>query len=438
MAVSKTQGLGKKRTQSGLPAKFIAYFKALGPGLITGASDDDPSGIGTYSQTGAAYGYGQLWTMLFTLPLMTGVQELCARIALQTGTGLAVNIRRHFPKPVLYFCVTLLFIANTVNLGADLGAMAAAGTLLLGIPFVIWLVAITVVSTALLVLFDYRRYARVLRFLTLSLLAYILVPFVSPMDWAQAARSTFIPTLSLDKHYMLNMVALLGTTISPYLFFWQADQEVEEEIEKGKTSERKRRGVSRPELRWMRTDITSGMLISNVVAWFIIATTASTLSTHGVRTIASAPQAAQALKPVAGNFAYALFAVGIIGTGLLAVPILAGSAAYAVAEALKMREGLYLKVRQAPGFYAVIILSTAVGFAMNLMGIDPIQALYYSAVLNGLVAPPLLVIIMLLGNNHHIMKDKANGRVSNVLGWTTTALMTVAAGALLLSIVTGA
>ncbi len=437
MAVSKTEGLAKKRANDSLLAKFIAYLKALGPGLITGASDDDPSGIGTYSQTGAAFGYGQLWTMLFTVPLMTGIQEQCARIALQTGTGLAVNIRRHFPKPVLYFCVMLLFIANTINLGADLGAMAAAGTMLLGIPFVIWLVAITVVSTALLVFVEYRRYARVLRFLTLALFAYVLVPFVSPMDWGQAARGTFIPTLSLDRNYLLNLVAVLGTTISPYLFFWQANQEVEEEINEGKTSERKRRGVSALQLKWMRTDVTSGMLLSNVVAWFIIATTASTLAAHGVRTIESAPQAAEALKPIAGNFAYALFAIGIIGTGLLAVPILAGSAAYAVSEALKMREGLYLKVRQAPGFYAVIVLSTVVGFAMNLMGIDPIRALYYSAVLNGLVAPPLLVIIMLLGNNRHIMKDKANGRVSNTLGWITTALMTVAAGALLFSIVTG-
>jgi NRAMP (natural resistance-associated macrophage protein)-like metal ion transporter len=437
MAVSKTRSAQKETKQPSRLERIKAYVRALGPGVITGASDDDPSGIGTYSQTGAAFGYTQLWTPLFTIPLMIGMQEICARIALQTGSGLAVNIRRHFPKPVLYFCVSLLFIANTINLGADLGAMADAGTLLLGIPFLIWLVAITVLSAALLIFMEYRRYARVLQFLTLSLFAYLLVPFVSPMDWGQAVRHTVIPTVQLDKDYMVNLVALLGTTISPYLFFWQANQEVEEEINAGKTTERKRQGVSKLQLKWMRTDVTSGILLSNVVFWFIVATTASTLFQHGVRNIDSATQAAEALRPIAGNFAYTLFAVGILGTGLLAVPILAGSAAYAVAEAFKMREGLYLKARQAPGFYGVIILSTVVGFAMNLVGINPIQALYYSAVLNGLVAPPLLVIIMLLGNNPHVMKDEVNGRISNTLGWITTVLMTLAAGALLFSMSTG-
>ncbi len=437
MAVSKTRTAEKESKPSGRLDRLKVYVRALGPGLITGASDDDPSGIGTYSQTGAAFGYAQLWTPLFTIPLMIGAQEICARIALQTGSGLAANIRRHFPRPILYFCVALLFVANTINLGADLGAMADAGTLLLGIPFLIWLVAITVFSAALLIFIEYRRYARVLQFLTLSLFAYLLVPFVSPMDWGQALRHTVIPTVQLDKDYMLNLVALLGTTISPYLFFWEANQEVEEQINEGKTTVRKRQGVSEMQLKWMRTDVTSGMLLSNVVFWFIIATVASTLYQHGVRNIESATQAAEALRPIAGNFAYTLFAVGILGTGLLAVPILAGSAAYAMAEALKMREGLYLKVRQAPGFYGMIVLSMVVGFAMNLLGINPIQALYYSAVLNGLVAPPLLVIIMLLGNDRRVMKDKANGRLSNTLGWITTGLMTLAAGALLFSMLMG-
>jgi NRAMP (natural resistance-associated macrophage protein)-like metal ion transporter len=437
MAVSKTQQIQKEQRQASRLDSLKLYLKTLGPGLITSASDDDPSGIGTYSQTGAAFGYAQLWTALFTVPLMTGTQEICARIALYTGTGLATTIRKYYPKPVLYFCVALLFIANTINLGADLGAMAAAGNMLLGIPFIAWLVGITLLSACLEIFVDYKRYARVLRYLTLCLFAYLLVPFVSPMNWGEALRHTLIPTIQFNKDYILNLVALLGTTISPYLFFWQANQEIEEEIDAGKTTVHKRRGVSKLELKWMRTDVTSGMLLSNVVAWFIIATTASTLFAHGVRNIDSAPQAAEALKPIAGNFAYLLFAVGIIGTGLLAVPILAGSAAYAVAETFKLREGLYLKVRQAPGFYGVIALSTVVGFAMNLFGINPIQALYYSAVLNGLVAPPLLVIIMLISNNRAIMKDRANGRVSNTLGWVTTALMTVAAAALLFSIIVG-
>ncbi len=437
MGVSKTQSVQKETKQAGALERIKVYVRALGPGLVTGASDDDPSGIGTYSQTGAAFGYAQLWTMLFTIPLMIGTQEICARIALETGSGLAANIRKHFPKPVLYFSVTLLFAANTINLGADLGAMAAAGKLLLGIPFLIWLVAITVVSAVLVVWVDYHRYARVLRFLTLSLFAYLLVPFVSSMDWGQAVRSTVLPTVQLDKDYLLNLVALLGTTISPYLFFWQANQEVEEEIDEGKTTVHQRRGVSAMQLKWMRTDVTSGMLLSNVVAWFIIATTASTLFRHGVRNIDSATQAAEALRPIAGNLAYLLFAIGIIGAGLLAVPILAGSAAYAVAETFKLREGLYLKARQAPGFYGAIVLSTVVGFAMNLVGINPIHALYYSAVLNGLVAPPLLLIILLLGNNRRVMKGRVNGRVSNAMGWITTALMTLAAAALLFSLWAG-
>ncbi len=437
MAASKAQEAEKQAQQGGAWGKVKAYFKILGPGLVTGASDDDPSGIGTYSQTGAQFGYTQLWTALFTFPLMAAVQEICARVALQTGTGLAATIRKHYPKPVLYVCVTLLLIANTINLGADLGAMAASGKLLLGIPFLIWLIAITVVSVLLQVFVNYAHYSRILRFLTLTLLAYLLVPFVTPQDWGQALRNTLIPTIQFNKDYIFNLVAILGTTISPYLFFWQTNQEVEEEIEQGKVTERSRRGVSKVELRWMRTDVTSGMFLSNVVAWFIFVTTASTLFRGGIHNIDSAPQAAEALRPIAGNLAYVLFAAGIIGTGLLAVPILAGSAAYAVAETFKLREGLYLKLRQAPGFYAVIILAMVVGFAMNLVGINPIQALYYTAVLNGIIAPPLLIIIMLVSNNRKIMKDKVNGRFVNILGWLATAAMTVAALALIISLATG-
>lgn len=437
MAASKVQQADKELKQASPIGKLVIYLKTLGPGLITGASDDDPSGIGTYSQTGAQFGYGQLWTALFTFPLMTIIQEMCARIGMQTGSGLAEVLRKHYPKPILYACVSLLFFANVINLGADLGAMAASAQMLFGIPFIVWLVAITLLSVALQVFVSYSQYANVLRLLTLSLFVYLIVPFVAQMDWGQALRSTVVPSVAFNKDYALNLVAILGTTISPYLFFWQASQEVEEEVKQGRVKPQARHGVSRVAIKWMRTDVTSGMLLSNVVTWFIIATTASTLFRSGVHDIDSATKAAEALKPVAGSAAYSLFAIGIIGTGLLAVPVLAGSGAYAIAEAFKLREGLYLKLKQAPGFYSVIIISVAIGFAMNLIGVNPMQALYYTAILNGIVAPPLLVMIMLIGNNRKIMQDKVNGRVSNIVGWVTTVFMTVAAAALLVSLALG-
>ena len=426
-----------KLEHSGPWGKLKVYLNALGPGLITGASDDDPSGIGAYSQTGAQFGYAQLWTALFTFPLMTAIQEICARVALQTGSGLAHALRKYYPKPVLYFCVALLFIANTINLGADLGAMAAAAQLLFGLPHLVWLIAISLLSVVLETFVAYKRYARVLRYLTLSLFAYFLVPFVSPQNWGQALRDTVIPTIQFNKDYLLNLVAILGTTISPYLFFWQASEEIEEQIDEGRKTLKSRKGVSKVELKWMRTDVVSGMLFSNIVMWFIMVTTASTLFQHGIKNIDSALKAAEALRPIAGEFAYLLFAVGIIGTGLLAVPILAGSAAYAVAETFKLREGLNLKLRQAPGFYGIIAVSILLGFAINLIGINPIQALYYAAVLNGIVAPPLLVMIMLIGNNRSIMKSRVNRGMSNTLGWIATIAMSIAAGALLLMLGTG-
>lgn len=434
MAESKAQQAEKELRRSTGLGKISVYLKSLGPGLITGASDDDPSGIGTYSQTGAQFGYGQLWTAVFTFPLMAAVQEICARIALHTGLGLAEVIREHYPKPILYMSVLLLFIANSINIGADLGAMAASCQLLLNIPFSLWLILITVLSVTLEIFVSYKQYARLLRFLTLSLFAYILVAFVVPQDWHSVLRSTIIPTLRSHKEYLLNLVAVLGTTISPYLFFWQASQEVEEQIDEGKTTPAARKRVSKTELKWMRTDVTAGMFFSNLVMWFIIVTTASTLFRHGVTDIDSAVKAAEALRPISGRFASALFAAGIVGTGLLAVPILAGSSAYAVAETFRLREGLYLKLRQAWGFYGVIAFSTLVGAAMNFAGINPIKALYYTAVINGIVAPPLLWIIMFIGNNRNIMQDKVNGRRSNILGWITTVAMTIAAVALLLSL----
>ncbi len=433
MSTSKAAKTEKEMRQHGPFGKIGVYLKALGPGLITGASDDDPSGIGTYSQTGAQFGYAQLWTALLTFPLMAGIQEICARIAMHTGTGLAGLIRRHYPKPVLYLCVSLLFVANTVNLAADLGAMAASCRLLLGLPFLAWLVSITFIDIVLEIFVNYRHYARVLRFLTLSLLAYAMAFIVTQKDWGQALRHTFIPTVRLNREYLLNLAAILGTTISPYLFFWQASQEIEEEIDEGKVTAKARKKVTRVELKWMRADVVSGMFFSNLVMWFIIAVTASSLFSQGITEIDSALKAAEALKPIAGNFAHVVFAIGIVGTGLLAVPILAGSTAYAVAETFRLREGLYLKLRQAPGFYGVIAFSTLIGFTIDLIGINPIRALYYAAILNSIVAAPLLLMIMLIGNNRGIMMDKMNSRISNTLGWITTAMMTFVAVALLLT-----
>jgi NRAMP (natural resistance-associated macrophage protein)-like metal ion transporter len=435
MAQSKVEEAEDHFQRSGPLGRLQVYLRMLGPGLITGASDDDPSGIGTYSQTGAQFGYSQLWTALLTFPLMTAIQEMCARIALETGAGLAAVIRDHYPKPILYFCVSLLVLANTINIGADLGAMAAAGQLLVNAPFLVWLLATALLTVALEIFVEYQQYARVLRFLTLSLFAYVGVVCVVSQDRGHVVRSTLLVKLRFDQEYWLNLVAILGTTISPYLFFWQAGQEIEEEIADGKVTRAARQGVSYTELKWMRTDVTAGMFFSNLVIWCIIVATASTLFSHGINHIDSAPQAAEALRPIAGDFAYLLFALGVIGTGLLAVPILAGSAAYAVAEAFELREGLYLKWRQAPGFYGVLAVATLVGTAFNVLGVNPMHALYYTAVLNGLVAPPLLVMIMLIANSRAIVEDRVNRVFSNASGWVTTLAMTAAAGALLISLV---
>lgn len=407
----------------------------LGPGFITGASDDDPSGIGTYAQTGAGFGYAQLWTALCTFPLMAAVQEMCARIALQTGGGLVYNLRRSYPRGLLYLAVGLLTLANTVNIGADLGAMAASAQLLVQVPFIPLLVFITLLAVLLEVFVPYASYAKVLRVLALSLLAYVFAAFVVPQDWVRILQSTLIPSAEWSTAYLMNVVAILGTTISPYLFFWQAGEEMEEEVALGRRTVRARRGMTRTELRWMHTDIISGMFFSNVAMFFIMVTAASTLAPHGITTIESAPQAAEALRPIAGNAAFLLFAAGIIGTGLLAVPVLAGATAYAVAELFHWREGLFQKLRQAHGFYAVIMIATFVGATMNFLGINPMRALYYTAVLNGLVAPPLLFMILHVARSKRIMRQRVNGPLANVLGWTAWVLLSSAGVALLFMLV---
>lgn len=404
-------------------------LKNLGPGFITGASDDDPSGIATYSQTGAQFGYSQLWTAPFSFPFMTAVQEMCGRIGLVTGKGLAGVIRQHYARPVLYFAVLTLFIANMVNIGANLGAMASSLELVSGINFIFWLFLITLVCVVLQIYVKYKTYANILKYLTFSLFAYVIAVFIIPQDWSQVLVSTIKPTFSLDKSYLLNIVAILGTTISPYLFFWQAGEEVEEEVEDGKISSM---GVGKPDvtakdIRGMKLDTIIGMFFSNLVMFFVIATTASTLYVGGVSDIKTASDAAIALKPLAGDAAFILFTAGIVGTGFLAIPVLAGASGYAVSETFGWKRGLSKKFYQARAFYAVIAVSTALGLFINFTSIPPFKLLYYTAILNGLCAPPLLILIMLISNNKNILGRRTNNIFSNVLGWTITVIMSVCA-----------
>jgi NRAMP (natural resistance-associated macrophage protein)-like metal ion transporter len=416
--------------------KLKRLFKILGPGFVTGAADDDPSGIGTYSQTGAQFGYSQLWLALFSFPFMVIVQEMCGRIGLVSGKGLSRLIKKHYPAPLLYTLIAMLLLANIINIGADLGAMAESASLLWGFPHWMWLIVITVTSLLLQVFVPYKRYSNVLKYLTLSLLAYIVTAFILKLNWKEVGLATILPHISFDKDYLMNIVAILGTTISPYLFFWQASEEVECLVEENKIKDM---SVGTPDtdsldIPEMRIDTLVGMFFSQVVMYFIIVTAAATLNAHHITHVDSATKAAQALKPIAGEFASWLFAAGIIGTGLLAVPVLAGSGAYAIAEARGWHLGLYKKLIEAKAFYAVIVISVLLGLCVNFIGIRPFDLLYYTAILNGLCAPPLMVLILLLANNSDIMGKNKNKTASNWIGWFITGLMSVAAIALLLNI----
>src|SRR5674476_726421 len=400
-------------------------FKKIGPGFITGAADDDPSGVATYSQTGAIFGFSQLWLALFSLPFMVVIQQMCWRMGMVTGKGLAGIINENYSKPMLYFAVSMLVIANTINIGADLGAMATSAQMLLGLPFLFCLCLMTGFIIILEIFVTYKTYSKILKYLALTLFAYVLTAFIVKPDWGIILKNTVLPQIQFSKDYLLNVVAILGTTISPYLFFWQESQEVEEEISEGKISDI---GVGKPRVSRksvinMDWDTVVGMLFSQAIMFFIIITTAATLHANGITKIETASQAAEALRPVAGNLAYLLFATGIIGTGLLAVPILAGSSAYAVSETMGMREGLSKKTRLAPGFYGVIAASTFVGMLISWLGIDPIKALYYAAALNGLTAPPLMVLIILIANNKKIMGKYVNKQLGNSLGWIIVLVM---------------
>lgn len=402
------------------------FWYLLGPGLTTGASDDDPSGIATYSQAGAQYGFGLLWLAAFTFPLMAVIQEMCARIGLVTGRGLAGNIRVHFGRKVLYISTLFLFAANTFNIGADIGAMANAVQLIIPrFNFSVLVVGFTLLILLLQIFTPYVRYAKYLKWLALVLFAYILSAILAHPNWHTVIGHSIVPHITFSKDQLLIICAILGTTITPYLFFWQTSQEIEEEIAVGQTTLKARAGSAPAEIKKMRIDVWSGMFLSNVVMFFIIAACASVLFSHGITNISTAAQAAQALRPFAGNATFWLFAIGIMGMGLLAIPVMAGASAYAISESMGKRQGLNSKLKQASAFYGVIIISMLLGLAMNFLGINPIKALIYSAVLNGIVAPIILVLILLLARNKHIMGEWKNSKLGGFFGWGLTILMAI-------------
>ena len=413
--------------------KFKSFVRELGPGLVTGAADDDPSGIATYSLAGAAFGYHLLWTAIVTLPLMTAVQLMCARIGVVTRRGLAAVLREHYSRWLLWFACLLLLVANTINIAADLGGMAAAASMLSGIPSVWFVPAFTIAILALLIFASYAYMTRIFKWLTLVLFAYVLAAFVANPDWFEVFRETFLPRIQYTQDYLLTFVAILGTTISPYLFFWQAAQnaEQEEHLEK-KIEGRPRRAMER-ELRSSGRDVGAGMFISNLIMFFIILTAGATLHKAGQTNIETAEQAAAALRPLAGNAAYLLFTLGLVGTGMLAVPVLAGSAAYALAEAGAWNAGMSEKIHDARNFYGVIAIAMLIGMAMNFAHFNAVRLLFWTAVINGLLAPPLIIILLFVCNNPKVMGDHRNGWKLNLFGILAAALMTFAGAALVFS-----
>ncbi len=421
------------------PHKPIAglqgFLAELGPGLITGAADDDPSGISTYSVAGASFGYATLWTALLSFPLMAAVQLMCARLGMVTGCGLASVIRTRYSRWVLWLACSLVAIANVFNIGADLGGMAEATQMITGVPAYFWAPFFAASILGLLFWTSYRTMARIFKWLTLVLFAYVITAFLAHPDWRAVLGATFVPHFEFTKEYMAVLVGILGTTISPYLFFWQAAQEVEEDRDHGKTTVAKRRGATNQELRSAKRDVITGMLLSNLVMYFLILTTAATLNAHGLKEIETAKQAAEALRPLAGRGAYLLFTLGLIGTGMLAVPVLAGSCAYVVAEAAKWRSAsLNLEPKLATKFYAIIGVSIAIGLGFDFSGFNAVKMLFWSAILNGLLAPPLVVMVVLLTSDKKVMGHCVNSLNMKVLGWACALIMSAAALGLLWSL----
>ncbi len=411
-----------------------SWLNKLGPGLVTGAADDDPSGIATYSQAGAQFGYGLLWSLLLTFPLMVGIQMVSARIGRVSGHGLATNVRRHYPAWLLYGLVSLLVLANTINIAADISAMADALRLLVGGSRHLYVVFFGVLSLLLQVFIPYKRYVRLLKWLTLVLLAYVATVFTVEIPWATVLAHTFVPHIQWQRDYITTTVAVFGTTISPYLFFWQASQEVEEMQAQPRARALKNTlAQAGAQLRRIKIDTSIGMAFSNLVAFFIVLTTAVTLNAHGITDIQTSAQAATALRPIAGEFAFLLFTLGIVGTGLLAVPVLAGSAAYAVAGTFHWKSSLESKPMAAKGFYGIIALATLVGVGMGLTSIDPIKALFWSAVLNGVIAVPIMVVMMLMAVRSDIMGSLVIGGKLKAVGWLCTGVMLAAVLAMLVT-----
>ncbi len=414
------------------PHRVRKFFSDLGPGLITGAADDDPSGISTYSVAGAAFGYTGLWTALFSFPLMAAVQLMCARLGLVSGQGLAGVIRGRYPRWVLWGSCLLLVVANIFNIGADLGGMANAMQMVTGVRAYFWTPTFAALIIVLLFWTSYRQIVRVFKWLTLVLFAYVIAAFLAHPDWAAVLRYTFLPHLEWNSRYLSVLVGILGTTISPYLFFWQAAQEVEEEADMGRTRLAQRKGATMEELRAARRDVVIGMFFSNIVMYFIILTTAATLNAHGTKDIETAEQAARALLPLAGPGAYWLFTLGLIGTGMLAIPVLAGSCAYAIAEASLWRHAsLQREPRRSKKFYSVLAGSVLVGLALEFAGLNAVKMLFWSAVLNGILAPPLVFLVVLVTSDKKVMHEHINTRSLRWLGWACGSVMTVAAVSLL-------
>ena len=421
--------------ETGPQDREASWLKKLGPGLITGAADDDPSGIATYSQAGAQFGFNMLWTVLFTYPLMVGIQVVSARIGRVSGHGLATNIRRHYPAWLLYGVVGLLLIANTINIAADVSAMGEALKLIVGGPAQLYALAFGVMSLLLQVFIPYRRYVRILKWLTLALLAYVATAFVVHIPWSRVLVSALAPHMSWKSEYITKVVAVFGTTISPYLFFWQASQEVEDQLADPRAQPLIRAPhQAKANLRRIKIDTYVGMGFSNLVAFFIILITAVTLNLHGITDIQTSAQAATALRPIAGEFAFMLFSAGIIGTGLLAIPVLAGSSAYAMAGVFEWKNSLERTPMRAKQFYGIIAISTVIGIALGFTSIDPIKALYWSAVINGVISVPIMVVMMLMAVHPKIMGKFVITPGLRVMGWLATLMMAAAVTAMLLTL----
>jgi|ERR1700757_140005 len=404
-------------------SKLRRFWKILGPGLITGASDDDPSGIATYSQAGAQYGLSTLWTALLTFPLMAAIQEMCARIGMVTSKGLTGTLKQHYPKPILYLMLLFSAPAIILNIGADIAGMGAVSNLIFpAIHPIFFSVAFTLLLITLIIYLPYQKFAAVLKYLCVILLVYLIVPFLYKQDWREIVKHTFIPTISLDKEFLNVLIAILGTTISPYLFFWQATMSVEDMRQKTQIVL-----VDKALIKNMKTDVNFGMFFSNVVMFFIILTTGTVLFNGGIHKIDTVEQAAKALEPLAGKAAYYLFAIGIIGTGFLAIPVLSGSLSYIISETFDWKEGLDKKFHEAKPFYIVVIISLIIGLLINYIGISPIQTLIYSAMLYGVTSPVIIAIVLHISNNKKIMGKFSNGIRSNILGVITLLLMTVSA-----------